>query len=110
MLSSGWEKVKSTEDGRRSTSYAPTIEYRYRVNNVDYTSRQIKLGVTMSASQAYAEKVAARYPKGGAVDVHYDPANPSVAALENPTGFHWLLLVLALGCFGLAAYTAGVFR
>jgi hypothetical protein len=110
VVSSGFEKVKSTEDGRTSTSYTPAVEYSYRVNNVDYTSRQIKLGATVSASQAYAEKVAGRYPKGGPVDVHYDPANPSVAALENPSGFHWLLLAVALGCFGLAAYTAGLFK
>ena len=92
------------------TAYAPAVEYRYRVNEVDYVSRQIKLGLSVSSSQAYAEKVAARYPKGGAVDVHYDPANPSVAALENPTGFHWLLLAVALVCFGHAAYTAGLFQ
>ena len=110
VLSSGWEKVKTTEDRRTSTSYAPSVEYRYSVNDVAYTSRQIKLGMTLSSSQAYAEKVAGRYPKGGPVDVHYDPANPSVAALENPTGLNWLLLAVALACFGLAAYTAGLFK
>ncbi len=109
VLKSGWEKVSSDSDSKTS-SYAPAVEYRYRVNNVDYTSRQIKLGMTVSGSQAAAEKVAGRYPKGGTIDVHYDPANPSVAALENPSGFHWLLLALALGCFALAAYTAGLFK
>ncbi len=109
VLKSGWEKVSSDSDSK-SSSYAPAVEYRYRVNNVDYTSRQIKLGMTVSGSQAAAEKVAGRYPKGGTIDVHYDPANPSVAALENPSGFHWLLLALALGCFALAAYTAGLFK
>jgi hypothetical protein len=109
VLKSGWEKVSSDSDSK-TRSYAPAVEYRYRVNNVDYTSRQIKLGATLSASQAYAEKVAGRYPKGSAIDVHYDPANPSVAALENPTGYHWLLLAVALACFALAAYTAGLFK
>lgn len=110
VLSSGWEKIEKRVSGRTQTTYAPTVEYGYRVNDVDYVSRQIKLGVVVSSSQAYAEKVAGRYPKGSAVDVHYDPANPCAAALENPTGFHWLLLAVALGCFGIAAYAAGVFR
>ena len=109
VLSSGFERDTSDTDSK-GRSFTPAVEYRYRVNNVDYTSRQIKLGVKMSASQAYAEKVAGRYPKGSTIDVHYNPANPSDAALENPGGFHWLLLAVALGCFALAAYTAGLFK
>ena len=107
VLQSGLEKVSSPDDGRTRTSYAPVVEYRYRVNDVDYVSRQIKLGVAVSSSQAYATKIAARYPKGSQVDVHYDPANPSIAALENPSGFYWLLLAVALGCFALAARAGG---
>jgi hypothetical protein len=109
VLNSGSEQVRSTSDsGSTRKSYAPVVEYRYRVNDVDYVSRQIKLGVVLSADPAYAAKVAARYPQGSGVDVHYDPANPSNAALENPSGVHWLLLAVALGCFGVAAHAAGV--
>ena len=79
------------------------------MNDVDYVSRQIKVGMAMSASQSYAAGVAARYPKGAAVDVHYDPANPANAALENPTGTRWFLLVIAAALFALAAHQAGVF-
>jgi hypothetical protein len=98
---------RSSDSGSTRKSYAPLVEYRYRVNNVDYISRQIKLGVVVSSSQAYATKVAARYPRGSQIDVHYDPANPSNAALENPSGFYWLLLAVALGCFALAARAGG---
>jgi hypothetical protein len=108
VLQSGSEQVRSNDsDGRTRTTYAPVVEYRYSVNGVDYVSRQIKLGIVMSSSQSYATKVAARYPKGSDVDVHYDPANPSSAALENPSGFYWLLLAVALGCFALAARAGG---
>jgi hypothetical protein len=65
--------------------------------------------VAMSASESYAAGVAARYPKGAGVDVHYDPANPANAALENPTGTRWFLLVLAVALFALAAHQAAVF-
>jgi len=110
VLSSGSEQIRSTGDsGSTRKSYAPVVEYRYRVNDVDYVSRQIKLGWVLSSSQAYATKVSARYPKGSDVDVHYDPANPSNAALENPGGFYWLLLAVALVCFAIAARAAGFF-
>jgi hypothetical protein len=108
VLSSGSERVQKRASGRTQTHYVPVVEYGYRVNDVDYVSRQIKLGVVLSADQAYATRVAGRYPQGSGVDVHYDPANPSNAALENPRGFHWLLLAVALGCFAAAAYAAGV--
>ena len=45
---------------------------------------------------------------GGTVEVHYDPANPSNAALENPTRLHWLLLGVALAFFALAAWAGGL--
>jgi hypothetical protein len=108
VLSSTTERVEKRQDGRTSILYAPVVEYGYRVHEVDYVSRQIKLGVGVSGSQAYAEKIAARYPLGRQVDVHYEPANPSNAALENPTGMHWLLLVVALACFAIAAHAGGL--
>jgi len=108
VLSSGSERIQKRESGRTQTYYVPAVEYGYRVNDVDYVSRQIKLGVVLSADPAYAASVAVRYPQGSGVDVHYDPANPSNAALENPRGVHWLLLAVALGCFAVAAHAAGI--
>src|SRR5829696_4202345 len=109
VLSSGTERIQSSTSGRATTTHAPAVEYGYRVNDVDYVSRQLKVGVAMSASESYAAGVAARYPEGAAVDVHYDPANPANAALENPTGTRWFLLVVAVALFALAAHQAAVF-
>jgi len=109
VLSSGTEKITKSSDGRRSVTHAPAIEYAYRVNDVDYVSRQVKLGATVSASESYAAGVASRYPKGATIDVHYDPANPSNAALENPAGTRWFLLAIAAALFALAVHQAGAF-
>ncbi|MBL6612774.1 MAG: DUF3592 domain-containing protein [Reyranella sp.] len=109
VLSSGTERLENRSDGRTSVTHAPAVEYSYRVNDVDYVSRQIKVGMVAAASESYAAGVAARYPKGAVIDVHYDPANPSNAALENPTGMPWLLLILAVALFALAAQQAGAF-
>ena len=109
IVSSNIEAIDRTEDGRTTTTYSPAVEYAYRINGADYRSRQIKLGMTSSGSQAAAQKQAARYKSGSEVDVHYDPKNPSNAALENPTGVYWIILVAALCCFAVAAYAIGVF-
>ncbi|MFI5001861.1 MAG: DUF3592 domain-containing protein, partial [Reyranellales bacterium] len=108
ILSSGSEQVVDRQERVTQIFYTPVVEYGYRVRDVDYVSRQIRVGAAISASQAYAAKVAARYSEGREVDVHYDPGNPSNAALENPTGFKWILLVLALAFLAVAGRAAGV--
>jgi hypothetical protein len=108
VLSSGVEKVQKRLSGRSQEMYAPAVEYGYRVHDVDYVSRQIKLGASLLGSETYATGVAARYLQGKLIDVHYDPANPANAALENPTGLYWLLLAVALGLFAVAAHAIGV--
>lgn len=108
ILSSGSEKVEKSSKGRSRTLYVPAVEYGYRVNDVDYVSRQIRPGVVVFANEDYAKKIAARYSPGSSIDVRYDSTNPANAALENSGGLHWLLLAVALGCFAIAAYAAGV--
>ena len=110
IVSSSIEAISKTENGRTRTTYSPAVEYAYRVNGADYRSRQIKLGITVFGSQTSAQKQAARYKPGSEVDVHYDPANPSNAALENPTGYNWFILAVALFCFAVAAHAIGVFK
>jgi hypothetical protein len=118
----GWPSVRGTivrseveefwdrTDGHSSKSYRAAVEFAYQVRGRDYRGNQIKLGVAVSGSRPAAEKVTAKYPAGSVVDVHYDPANPGTAALENPTGMTWLILAVAAACFALTAYTLGIFK
>ena len=110
VLVSEVEAIRKTEDGRARTSYAPFVEYVYQVNGLEYHSKQIMLVVTSSGSQSSAQKIAARYPLGADVEVHYDPANPGNAALENTGYSAYLLLAGAAFCFAVALYASGVFR
>ena len=87
------------------------VEYAYVVNGHEYRSRQIQLdGDGDSGSREEAQQVAARYPEGSDVEVHYDPANPSNAALERPAGPAWYLLGIALVCFAVALYAGRLLR
>ena len=111
IVSSGTESYRDTDSRDRTTTfYAPAVEFSYTVNGIEYRSNQIKVGVKVSGSQAYAEKIAARYSAESEVEVHYDPKNPTNAALENPTGFNWMILGLSAACLAIAVYASGYFQ
>jgi hypothetical protein len=110
IVKSAVEAFSETTDGRTRTSYRAAVEFVYAVHGRDYRSNQVKLMVQTSGSRVFAEKVCAKYPEGSDVEVHYDPANPGTAALENPTGMSWLVLAVAVACFALAAWQLGIFR
>jgi hypothetical protein len=110
IVKSAVETFSEMEDGRTRTSYRAAVEFVYAVHGRDYHGNQVKLMVQTSGSRVFAEKVCAKYPEGSDVEVHYDPANPGTAALENPTGMSWLVLAVAVACFALAAWQLGLFR
>ena len=110
IIESKIEKFQKMDGARTITYYAPYVEYVYKVNGLEYHGKQIKVSVTTSGDQPAAEKIAARYPLDANVDVHYDPANPENAALENTGNLAYLLLLMAALCFVVAIYASGVFR
>ena len=64
--------------------YKPVVEYSYLVNGQEFRGRQIGPDDQAEDTLADAEKVAARFPKDGAVSVYYDASNPGDAMLEKP--------------------------
>lgn len=110
IVSSVVEQRRSTESGRTRTIYLPVVEFAYTVGGNRLHSRQVKLGLEVSGSESFAQKIVDRYPAGAPVDVHYDPRDPSNAALENPTETNWILLGVALACFAVALYASRIFR
>jgi hypothetical protein len=111
IVSSSVESYQErSSNGALTTRYRPAVEFAYTVRGREYRSMQIKVGLNVSGMQSHAEKVVAKYPAGSEVEVHYDPADPSTAALENPTGMTWLLALVAFACFALAVWQLGVFK
>jgi hypothetical protein len=111
IVSSSVESYEERDsDHTLRTRYRPAVEFAYTVRGLEYRSRQIKVGLEVSGARAYAEKVVAKYPAGSEVEVHYDPADPSTAALENPTGATWIVFLVALACFALAVWQLGIFK
>ena len=52
----------------------------------------------------------ARHPNNSTALVTESRGIPSNAALENPGGYAWLLLVIAFICLAIALYASGFFR
>jgi hypothetical protein len=104
------ESFREMTGGHTSIMYRPAVEYAYTVGALALRGNQIKLAMTTSGSQDYAQSVVKKYPQGSTVEVHYDPANPATAALENPTGATWWVAALAAAAFALSVSQLGVFR
>lgn len=110
IVESRVEERGSLDSGPTRRTYVPIVEYRYTVNGNSYASRQVTIGLQVSGSRSIADGVVGRYPLGAKVEVHYDPANPSEAALENPTRASWALLGIAAACLAIALYTSRFFH
>ncbi|WP_306224765.1 DUF3592 domain-containing protein [Bosea beijingensis] len=108
IVESRVEERGSLDSGPTRRTYVPIVEFRYEVGGQSYASRQVAVGLAVSGSRSVADRVTGRYPLGAKVEVHYDPANPSDAALENPTRASWVLLGIAAACFAVALYTSRI--
>lgn len=84
--------------------YRPEIVYRYDVAGKTHTADRIRFAIDSSYSRSQVEQIADRYPVGQAVEVYYEPADPSRACLQ-PGPWHAGLSRTATG-LGLLAIAA----
>jgi len=75
--------------------YRPDVIYGYEVDNRHFQSNRISTNTMASGLPRHARKVARRYPRGSAVDVHYNPKNHAESVLK--TGGLGSILFLLLG-------------
>jgi len=68
--------------GYTTVNYMPKVSYEYQVNGQKYLGDGIGFG-TATYGKKKAEEIAAIYPQGTPVTVHYDPSDPSKAVLET---------------------------
>ncbi|MBI1354041.1 MAG: DUF3592 domain-containing protein [Acidobacteria bacterium] len=97
--------VNHQHTARGVRTYFPEVQYSYSVDGRPYASKRFSLG---EDAQDYQErddavKAASAYRAGDAIDVYYDPSDPSSAVLQK--GFtmgSWvpLLMGLVFGGFG----------
>jgi hypothetical protein len=100
------EYVTKQEDrGWRGTRSFYHVSYTYSVENVAYTSDNVRFGLQILSVffSAVEEKHAAHYPTGRKVTVYYHPQRPGVSVLEPGHDFQSVLMSLfgfSLAVFG----------
>ena len=109
MQSTDWPSVKGkvvesgirTEKGPSSSktgsrdSYHANVIYEYDVIGKVYTGRKVGFGEYGREDEVHATKISEKYPEGEAVDVYYDPDQPSDSVLEPGShGLPWFYIAL----------------
>jgi len=75
-------KSSLVEAGRNSRpTYIADVEYEFVVDQVRYIGSTIQF-MRPEGGRGWALAALEKYPKGGTVEVRYNPANPKVSALE----------------------------
>jgi hypothetical protein len=94
--------------------YTPKVRYAYEVQGTRHEGDTIQFGLMASAYKYQAEEVIKPYPVGGAVAVHYDPADPKATVLETSaksgSGRIWAGRIMAAVPFLLIALLWGIAR
>ncbi len=101
VLGSRMESSQSRdEDGDIRTTYGATIQYKYLVDGQEFQGDRRTFSNVRTSSVRNTQKILARYPSGGSVDVYYDPDDPSSSVLEPGVGAStYILLLVAIGFF-----------
>ena len=82
---------------RQGNTRSPRVSYGYVAAARPQVGYRLWVGPrSISASDPWADRVAARYPVGAAVQVAVDPNDPAYAVLEaGPRAIHWLPVAVA---------------
>lgn len=86
--------LETASGTRRQIHYEARVHYEYAVGHTHVGASVLSLSAPETSSQARAQAVLARYPQGHAVQVSYNPADPTQSVLEP--GVHAVDFVRAL--------------
>ena len=82
-------------DTDEEVQYRAVVKYSFKVDGRSYAGERIAFGLGTSNRSSDAKKIVNRYPAGRAIEIHYNPTDPSDAVLEtNITGFAIITLVV----------------
>lgn len=100
-------RESTDDDGDRVTDYDAIVTFEYAVNGRRYRSERLFLNEhELFSSDFDAREFLRQYRPGTALEVYYNPDDPSDAAV-NIDGPSWLILLIPLT--GAAFFAAGWF-
>jgi len=90
------ETVHRSDEGSVQThkGYLVTVEYRYTAEGREYTGNTLS-AVEKTGTRRRMNKIAAAYPPGAVVQVHYNPKNPAESFLKASSPLTGLIFLLA---------------
>jgi len=118
IVQSGMESATEEDDGETEVEYYPRIEYEYAVDGTTYADTQVfhptqvgnesgELRGKEFDSRGDAQDVVDRYESGTSTTAYYDPDDPSVSYLEDPSN-DLLMTAGMMGAFGLILGGIGI--
>lgn len=80
-------------DQDRMTTYRPVVRYRYAAAGGEHTGSRVWLIREEFADEGAARKWLTTHPPGTRINVHHDPTQPDMAALQvdKPSLLAWVL-------------------
>ncbi len=78
-------KLEETEDTERNAFYTVKVRYAYSVQDQRYTGTRLAIGYSGSGSRDTQRAIVQRLKQAAAVEVRYDPEDPSSAVLSYGT-------------------------
>jgi ribosomal protein L21E len=109
IATSGLERFRSApEDSRRGQiMFKAKISYTYSFNGTGYTGTVASIsGEVSSTSDGAVQRWVKRYRDGQTVDVYVNPANPSESVLEPRARGIWVVWVIVVVLWAMAAFVA----
>lgn len=75
------------------TSYTPEVTYRYVIDGTEYEGSAVARGELSTTTRSAVEACVDRYAPGNAIEVLYDPTDPTTAYLEVRRSIGALILL-----------------
>jgi len=102
VVQSDVEMVRRRQSVSRANTYRivyyPQVVYEYQVNGQVYRGSALSLTYRVGeGSRSDAEAKAAQYPVGATVQVYYNPADPTQAALQLSAPLNWVVALFGAG-------------
>jgi len=100
LKSSVLESESTDQQGNSVTMYHAQVAYEYEVDGMRYEGKRIQFGGPAgSGNIGKAQAITARFPLDAAVDVFYDPVNPSMCTLDRTFSYVGVGLMMGMGIF-----------
>lgn len=98
------EHISRDKDDNEEIRFVPQVTCTYQVGGREYRCAMLKWGWSeLYVDSEGPQKILAKYPKGGAVPVFYNPADPSDSVLEPANRRGTFAPIAGALCFALPA-------